>query len=148
MPKYNDLTNQTFGSLKALAPILWAASVNRSAWWVCECVCGRHVVVRADRLKSGDKTHCGNEVHGGSNGRRVPNLTLPRHTMPLTHKTWVNIMAQKVVWVDPRWHKFEGFLEDMGERPSVAHGIRRRNRIAGYEPGNCSWYERKLTNGD
>lgn len=34
---------------------------------------------------------------------------------------------------------FNSFLQDMGERPSRAHTIDRRDNSKGYEPGNCRW---------
>jgi hypothetical protein len=39
-----------------------------------------------------------------------------------------------------RWHTFENFLADMGERPSSNHSIDRfPNQNGNYEPGNCRW---------
>lgn len=38
-----------------------------------------------------------------------------------------------------RWQKFEAFLEDMGERPSMGHSIDRKDSTKGYYPGNCKW---------
>ena len=34
---------------------------------------------------------------------------------------------------------FEAFLADMGERPSRAYSIERRNNDLGYDPSNCYW---------
>jgi hypothetical protein len=38
-----------------------------------------------------------------------------------------------------RWHKFENFLVDMGERPSSKHEITRVNNDGDYKPSNCRW---------
>ncbi|CAB4169858.1 hypothetical protein UFOVP903_28 [uncultured Caudovirales phage] len=41
-----------------------------------------------------------------------------------------------------RWSKFQNFLADMGERPSSAHSIDRRDNSKGYGPKNCRWATR------
>lgn len=38
-----------------------------------------------------------------------------------------------------RWHNFEAFLADMGERPSKHVSIERLDNSKGYAPGNCAW---------
>jgi hypothetical protein len=38
-----------------------------------------------------------------------------------------------------RWHKFEHFLADMGERPSARHELDRLNGDDDYKPGNVRW---------
>ena len=41
--------------------------------------------------------------------------------------------------LDPAWNTFEGFLADMGERPSPKHRLMREDLEDGYGPDNCSW---------
>jgi hypothetical protein len=40
--------------------------------------------------------------------------------------------------IDPRWHKFEAFLADMGERPAGLT-LERVDNDRGYWPDNCVW---------
>ena len=41
-----------------------------------------------------------------------------------------------------RWHKYENFIADMGERPSSDHSLERKNTNRGYSPSNCVWATR------
>lgn len=51
------------------------------------------------------------------------------------------------VLVCDRWLKFENFLADMGERPSLSHSIDRfPKRDGNYELGNCRWATRRQQN--
>ena len=48
----------------------------------------------------------------------------------------------KGVKVCQRWHKYENFLADMGERPSSDHSIDRKQVAGDYTPSNCRWATR------
>lgn len=41
-----------------------------------------------------------------------------------------------------RWHKYENFYADMGDRPSADHSLERNNSDADYKPSNCRWATR------
>lgn len=60
MRKIYDLTGQQFGSLTAIKECYpRRKAANRSRQWICQCACGRYLVVRQDNLLIGHSTQCG-----------------------------------------------------------------------------------------
>lgn len=83
-------------------------------------------------------------THGHTRGReRSPTYRSwacmkTRCTNPRTPK--FHLHGGRGVTVCERWASFENFLQDMGERPSLAHSLDRfPNPNGNYEPSNCRW---------
>ncbi len=54
-----DLTGQQFGALRPIRFIPYKEHrVVKRAFWLCECRCGRLLLVRADNLRYGISTQC------------------------------------------------------------------------------------------
>lgn len=43
------------------------------------------------------------------------------------------------ITVDPRWHHFANFAEDMGLKPDPAFSLERKDNNSGYSKANCTW---------
>lgn len=48
--------------------------------------------------------------------------------------------------IDPAWLTFEGFINDMGLKPSPLHSIERRDNDLGYSKDNCYWADKMTQN--
>lgn len=85
-------------------------------------------------------------VHGAySGGRESPE-----------HYVWRTMLARctnpkaknygqyggRGITVCTQWLSFEGFIKDMGLRPTAAHSLDRIDNDAGYTPDNCRWATR------
>lgn len=63
------------------------------------------------------------------------------------HKSFHRYGGLGVVICD-KWLKFEGFLEDMGEKPVGDWAISRKGDAGNYEPGNCDWKTKSENNSE
>lgn len=119
--------------------------------WVCLCDCGNYKSISESNLLYKDKTEsCGCLI---GYGNKKHGYTKKGEALKPTYSCWVQMRFRcrnknhisyknyggRGITICERWNKFENFLEDMGERPSLNHSIDRINVNGHYEPGNCRW---------
>lgn len=124
---------------------------GRDVTWECRCDCGTVKVCRANHLRSGGSKQCrrcandAHTKHGHSpkNGRKTTEANIWTGIIQRCHNSrspGYKDYGARGVRVCERWRdSFKAFLEDMGERPSGAHSLDRKDNDGDYAPGNCRW---------
>jgi len=152
--RVKDLAGQKFGRLLVVG--FDRIDEKQNARWLCECECGKSVVMRGATLTGGRSRSCGclqreaasamNTTHGATaGGRKVKEYSV-----------WASMFARCRNQSDPaykdygargidvcaEWASFEQFIADMGPRPSGDYSIDRIDNDLGYCKANCRWATR------
>lgn len=120
--------------------------------YTCLCECGKTVLVRMGNLRTGKTKSCGCLHVDTSRALKLQHGASGTGT----YNTWKSMIARCLheahdayplyggagITVCDKWLEYEGFLEDMGQRPSGLT-LDRIDGSLGYFPGNCRWATKK-----
>lgn len=142
-----DLTKQKFEKLTVVKEA--GRYKNGDILWECLCKCGNKKVVSGYNLRNKIIKSCGcfkiertKEVHTTHGMYKTP-----------TYRSWDHMVGRcsnpnsdsypeyggRGIIVCDKWLKFEGFFEDMGERPEGMSIDRFPDNNGNYELDNCRW---------
>lgn len=166
MAKVKDLTGQKFGRLTVIrkADYYISPKGQKQTQWLCECDCGKKLIVRTTNLKSGNSKSCGclniEQIKKSENkNKKYPQLIYNKKTKRLLniHRNMIKRCNDK----NKNWYKngvkvCEEWLNDFisfynwainnGYQDNLT--IDRINNNGNYEPSNCRWttYKKQARN--
>lgn len=127
---------------------------NSQFYFECSCDCGNKKVVRADRFRSGEVTHCGCIPRVWKTGPDSPNYKHGKSRTVL-YDLWNDIKVRcncekvgtnnyknyksKGITFDTSFENFEVFASELGEPPFKGATVDRIDNTKNYEPGNLRW---------
>lgn len=122
---------------------------GKAVTWECLCDCGEIRVIAGTGLRSGRHKSCGCSSPRFKSDR----INSPGMVKTPTYNSWASMLYrcsdqakgksrrlyfEKGIRVCDKWQSFEGFIEDMGLRPS-GKTIERKDGSEGYYKENCVW---------
>jgi hypothetical protein len=151
MRKAIDLSGKKFGRLLVIERA--GTNTHGAVTWKVRCKCGNKKIVSGKNLSRGATRSCGclryeirrdatikrNFSHGLTNSRAHKFWLYMRFHCNSPKASNYSKFAAKGIKVCKRWDSFLNFYKDMGDPPSVLHGLARINKKANFTPKNCKW---------
>lgn len=153
--KVRNLRGLLFGRL---TPVRFYGMTHQSArLWECHCVCGKKRIVFESSLIKGHSKSCGCRQKEIVRARLVLQNTTHNMSSTQIYRSWQNMITRcentrytyyadyggRGIKVCKRWHKFENFYADMGDKPTLKHTLDRIDNNGNYCKKNCRWTTRK-----
>lgn len=144
-----DLVGQRFGRL-----VVQSLASRKPIKWMCLCDCGRLKAIARSALRKGKGRT--STLSCGCIQREITTRRLSTHGLSWRqeYSAWRAMKRRCTQPKSPNWKDYGGrgisvceawrssfaaFIADMGQRPSAAYSIERRNVNGNYEPSNCYW---------
>ncbi len=147
---YKNLIGERFGKL-----IVESFSHNHltrpTLVWLCKCDCGNYKLILGENLtKTKGTKSCGclailtqtPTIHGQSNNRTYKSWNALKNRCLNVNDEHYWDYGGRGITVCEKWLTFEGFYEDMGDRPE-GMTLHRKNNYKGYNKENCVWADAK-----
>ena len=147
MPAFIDMTGHRYGKLTVLKQV---DKMGTHIRWKCRCDCGKETICKANTLRMGSALSCGcYHIQRATEANTTHGM---RDT--LEYSTWCGMLGRcynpngeryknyggRGIKVCDRWiHSFPNFHMDLGDKPSSAHSLERKDVNGNYEPSNCCW---------